>query len=440
MVTQTTTTLPPPFITGLGENFSAALTGATDASGKPIFDIGTAPFAADPSTYLGPQFVAGQDQFTTDAQALAPGLGGYEPFLQQAKDLTGIAQGLVVDPATGQVRPQPGAAALGQAQGLADLAGTAATTGQDAGAAGIAAAQNIANQMQAAATAGQGAGTPFLQSAQGFMGPDAFQQFMSPYQQQVIDATMSQFDRDLQQQQAQLGASAGSAFGGGRFGVAQGELAAQGALDKALTGAQLRQQGFGLANQLAAQAAQQQLASGQFAQGQAAQNLGLLGSGMQGQLQAAGAAGNQAAQNVALAGQASGFQQNMSNLANQQLANQLSQLGGLSAAQQGLGQFDISMLGNQINALSQIGSQNQAYQQAIKDAEQAKAQGIELSPQQNLGFFGQMLGAAYGAPGGTTFQTTPDPSTLQTLLGAGTGILGILGAGGFFNRGQGQTV
>ena len=82
---------------------------------------------------------------------------------------------------------------------------------------------------------------------------------MSPYQQQVIDATMSQLDRDLQQQQAQLGASAGSAFGGGRFGVAQGELAAQGALNKALTTAQLQQQGFGLANQLAAQAAQQQL-------------------------------------------------------------------------------------------------------------------------------------------------------------------------------------
>ena len=434
MATQTTQTLPPPFITALGEDFAATL------QGKPGFDISTKPFAADPSEFLGPQFVAPQDQLTKDAVTLAGGLGDFKPFLEQAQDLTGIAQGLVVDPATGQVKAQPGAAALGQAQTLADLAGTAATTGQDAGAAGIAAAQNIANQMQATATAGQGAGTPFLQAAQGFMGPDAFQQFMSPYQQQVIDATMSQLDRDLQQQQAQLGASAGSAFGGERFGVAQGELAAQGALNKALTGAQLRQQGFGLANQLAAQAAQQQLASGQFAQGQAAQNLGLLGSGMQGQLQAAGAAGNQAAQNVALAGQASGFQQNMSNLANQQLANQLSQLGGLSAAQQGLGQFGTTMLGNQINALTQLGAQQQAFQQAMKDAEQAEAQGIALAPQQGLGFFGQMLGAAYGAPGGTTFQTTPDPSTLQTLLGAGTGILGILGAGGFFNKGQGQTV
>ena len=34
------------------------------------------------------------------------------------------------------------------------------------------------------------------------MGPDAFQQFMSPYQQQVIDATMSQLDRDLQPKQS----------------------------------------------------------------------------------------------------------------------------------------------------------------------------------------------------------------------------------------------
>ena len=434
MVTQTTQTLPPPFITTLGENFSAALTGATDAQGQPIFDIQSALFAADPSTYLGPEFVAQQDPLTGQAVTLAGGLGGYQQFLDQAKNLTGIAQGLVVDPTTGQVKQQPGAAALGQAQGLANLAGTAATTGQDAGAAGISAAQNIANQMQATATAGQGAGTPFLQAAQGFMGPDAFNQFMSPYQEQVIDATMSQLDRDLQQQQAQLGASAGSAFGGGRFGVAQGELAAQGTLNKALTGAQLRQQGFGLANQLAAQAAQQQLASGQFAQQQAAQDVGLLQPGMQAQLQAAGAAGSQAAQNVALAGQASGFQQNMTNLTNQQLANQLSQLGGLSAAQQGLGQFGTTMLGNQINALSQLGAQQQAFQQAIKDAEQAEAQGIALAPQQNLGFFGQMLGAAYGAPGGTTFQTTPDPSTLQTLLGAGTGILGILGATGAFNK------
>ena len=111
--------------------------------------------------------------------------------------------------------------------------------------------------------------------------------------------------------------------------------------------------------------------------------------------------------------------------------------GSLSAAEQGLGQYDMSMLGNQINALSQMGAQNQAYQQSVLDAQQQAAQSLAYAPQQGMGFMGQMLGAAYGAPGGTTFQTTPNPSTMQTLFGAGTGILGLLGAGGFFNKGQG---
>ena len=85
MVTQTTQTLPPPFITSLGEDFAATLTG------KPGFDISTKPFAADPSVFLGPQFVAPQDELTKQAVTLAGGLGDFQPFLQQAKDLTGIA-------------------------------------------------------------------------------------------------------------------------------------------------------------------------------------------------------------------------------------------------------------------------------------------------------------------------------------------------------------
>ena len=120
MVTQTTQTLPPPFITAIGEDFSSFLTGK-----KPIEQFS---FYTDPSSYLGPEFVAPQDPLTGQAVAAASGLGGFQPFLEQAQNLTGIAQGLVVDPATGQVRAQPGAAALGQAQTLADLAGTAATT------------------------------------------------------------------------------------------------------------------------------------------------------------------------------------------------------------------------------------------------------------------------------------------------------------------------
>ena len=154
----------------------------------------------------------------------------------------------------------------------------------------MSAAQNIADRIEAQAIAGQDAAQPFLDRAAQLSAPGAFQEFMSPYQQEVIDTTRQELERQLQAQQAQLGASAGAAFGGGRFGVAQGELGARGATGIAQTLAGLRQQGFGQAQQAAANALQQQLALGQAAQGQAGQNLALLGSGLQSQLAGAQAA------------------------------------------------------------------------------------------------------------------------------------------------------
>ena len=74
MVTQTTQTLPPPFITAIGEDFSSFLTGK-----KPIQQF---PFFTDPSSYLGPEFVAPQDALTGQAIAAASGLGGFQPFLE----------------------------------------------------------------------------------------------------------------------------------------------------------------------------------------------------------------------------------------------------------------------------------------------------------------------------------------------------------------------
>ena len=133
-------------------------------------------------------------------------------------------------------------------------------------------------------------------------------------------------------------------------------------------------------------------------------------------------------------GQAGQAQTGLGQAQNQQFAQQFGQLGGLSAAQQQLGEYGGSMLGNQINALTQMGQQNQAFQQALLDAQQNQLQQTAFAPQQGLGFLSQMLGAAYGAPGGTTFQTTPQPSTLETLIGAGTGIVGILGATGAFDK------
>ena len=93
-----------------------------------------------------------------------------------------------------------------------------------------------------------------------------------------------------------------------------------------------------------------------------------------------------------------------------------------------LGNYKLQGLGNQINTLTQMGQQNQANAQAKLDAQKAALQAGAFANQQNLGFMSQMLGAAYGAPSSTTYSTTPNPSTMQTLLGAGLGIGGIIGA------------
>ena len=134
---------------------------------------------------------------------------------------------------------------------------------------------------------GQGTGIagyqPFLEQAQQYTGPQAYQQFMSPYQQDVIDTTLSEFDRQRQIAQQQIGAKAiqAGAFGGAREGVQQAEFGAQSLQDRAALEAQLRQQGFQQANILAGQAFGQQ---GQLATlqptlaGQQIQQLGGIGT------------------------------------------------------------------------------------------------------------------------------------------------------------------
>ena len=95
---------------------------------------------------------------------------------------------------------------------------------------------------------------------QQYSGPQAYQQFMSPYQQEVIGTTLTEFDKQRQQAlaQQQAQAVAGGAFGGAREGVQRAEYGAQTLQDRAALQAQLLQQGFGQAQQQAAQAFQQQ--------------------------------------------------------------------------------------------------------------------------------------------------------------------------------------
>jgi hypothetical protein len=409
MATQTTIQqqLPPGYVTGIGEQFSDFFMGNMPANTS---DITQSPFYADPNQMFGGQysgqgifqgitgnnlagsdfFVAGQDPLQTTAQGIAQGLtkapttglGQYQSYVDDANALNAAAMGEL-----GSFNPNTGAFTANQAAGTGALA-DAASTVADA---------------DAAATAGQNAATPFLAQAQQFAGPQGYQQFMSPYQQQVVDATMAQYDQDAAEAAAQFGASAGNAYGGGRFGVAQGQLAADTANQRAVLQGQLLNQGFMQSQGLANQAVQNQINMGQTALGNALQNVGMFG-------QAAGMQG-------ALAGQQQGLQ-----------TNQLANLTGLGNQSMNIGGFGQTGIGNLLDTYTTMGQQNQLYNQAIQDQMAALMSGVQLAPTQTMGNLGQFLSAAYGTPSSTTYQQTPAPSTLQTLLGGGVGLAGIIGA------------
>ena len=220
-------------------------------------------------------------------------------------------------------------------------------------------AQQDALQRQAQTLAQQGVGSfePFLQQAQAATGPQAFQQFMSPYQQQVIDASLAEFDRNAQIQQQQIAdqAVASGAFGGGREGVMQAEYQAGSDRNRAALQAGLLQQGFGQAQQAA----------------------------------------------------------------QQQFANQM----GLASALPGLQRGDISTLGS-------LGALNQAQQQAQLDAQREATRMATYQPQEQLQQYGNLVTGIMGgmAGSGTTTQQVPDPTFLQTALGAAATGAGIYGA------------
>jgi len=258
-------------------------------------------------------------------------------------------------------------------------------------------------QKRAAALAGSGVGSfePFIQAAQqqataagqtvgdvgttlsgiaGLTGAPTsaqIQQYMSPYQSQVIDTTLSEFDRQRAIQEKNIAdqAIASGAFGGGREGVQRAEYQSQSDRDRAALQAQLLQQGFGQAQQARQQDIQTRFGLGQAQSGLAGQQLGL------GQFQAG-------------------------------LAGQVPQLQ----------RADISTLG-------QVGAAQQAQSQAELDAQRQAARTAAYEPLERLGFFGQgVTGLMGGYPAQYQFSQTPPASPLQTALGLGTGLAGIFGA------------
>ena len=124
----------------------------------------------------------------------------------------------------------------------------------------VAAQDPMQTQAASLAASGVGAYQPFLTQAGTYSGPTGYQSFMSPYQQDVIDATLADFDKQAAIDVRDIGllAARSGNLGGGREGVMRAEGAAQSNLDRAALLATLRQQGFNTAQNLANRAFGQQ--------------------------------------------------------------------------------------------------------------------------------------------------------------------------------------
>ena len=232
------------------------------------------------------------------------------------------------------------------------------------------------------ARSGVGAYQPFLTAAQaaqqqaagtvgglsGLTGASAYQPFMSPYQQQVIDTTLAEFDRQQQSgaQSIRDAAVASGGFGGGREGAMLGQYQADTLADRAALQAQLLQQGFTQAQSAADRA---------FTQG--------------GQLAAAQS--------------------------------------GLGAAQMGLANFERAGIGADVGALGQLGSLRQGVEQARLQADQEAARTEAYEPYGRLSQYGQGL---TGLSGGVAAQPYAQPTPISPMsqaIGTALGVGGLYG-------------
>ena len=185
---------------------------------------------------------------------LAPYMeGAQENYIDLLTQLVGRAPGSAGVPTLAELGPQiaPQNVLTQQAQ---QLAATQAGLGQ------------LTFDPTTGAVTGAGTGTgvagfqPYLDQAAAYSGPGAYKQFMSPYQQDVIDTTLQEFDIQAAKgaQGTAADAIAAGAFGGGREGVRRAEYGAASDRNRAATQAKLLQEGFGTAQNLAAQAFNQQ--------------------------------------------------------------------------------------------------------------------------------------------------------------------------------------
>ncbi len=312
-----TQVLPAQFIQDVGKDYATQLAATTAAP------LPTAQFA--PS-------VAGQTGLQTTATGLATsGLGAYAPYL------TGAAT-------AGQA---PGAAPMGlEAYGTLGTAGglTGPMTGQQLSTIDPNTGQTV---------------TPTLAAGS----------YMSPYQSQVIDTTLAEFDRQAAARQQSISDAAVQmgGYGGGREGVMQAEYETQSDRDRAMLQAGLQQQGYTPA----------------------------LGSRQQDYLNQMGLSQSQA---------------------------------GLGQYQTGLGAQTQALAGQDIATAGRVGGVNQAQAQAELDAIREANRLAAYEPLERLGMYGTgVTGLMGGYPAQYQFTSQPNPTPLQSALGIGSVLGGIWG-------------
>jgi len=400
------------------------------------------PFTTAQITAMAPK-VAPQEALQQRLEAdVTAGLGAYEPYVQAAgtglgqagtqlgtaeQGLAGIGQAYASPAVTGIQQAQT---TLGGVPSHISAAGTGLATAGGTGELGLGMA---GQQLTGAGTAMAGV-DPYITQAAGLTGPMTGQQltdYMSPYQQQVIDTSLAEFDKQaaMRQQGISDAAVALGGFGGGREGVMQSEYMAQSDRNRAMLEAQLQQQGFSqaqaarqadMAARLGIGGAQQQYASGLA--GLAGQRAGL--AGQQGAL-AQGQLGLGAAQQSLAGAQLGAGQaylapgQMMAGIAGQQ-AGTAGQRAALAQAQLGTGQAAQQMLGRDVGLAGQVGAMDQAYEQALLDADREKARMGLYEPMERLGWLGQGLTGLMGGMGPQyQFANQPNPNPLAQALGMG---------------------
>jgi len=129
------------------------------------------------------------------------------------------------------------------------------------------------------AETGLGGYAPYIQQAGEYSGTSGYSGFESPYQQEVISKTLEDYDRQAQLQQRGImdQATRMNALGAGRTGVQLAEYQAGSDRNRALMDYQMRQQGFGQAQQGAQTAFNQQMNLAQTQPSLVGQQIGAMG-------------------------------------------------------------------------------------------------------------------------------------------------------------------